>query len=203
MVRFIIVFIISTALSLSGCAKAVNAPHQTQNKAVLTPYEDPDGDGDDKGYNHFKMQGPATGHKVFVFDPNFDAWAAYNPDGIRVNTGKASGGSAYCPDIGRSCETIVGTFKVVSKGGFSCKSNAYPIETDGGAPMPYCMHFGSGGYAIHGSNSVPNYNASHGCIRVTPKAAKWLNKDFVSVGTTVIVLPYESESHSINDNFTN
>jgi lipoprotein-anchoring transpeptidase ErfK/SrfK len=29
---------------------------------------------------------------------------------------------------------------------------------------PYYFH---GGYAIHGSPSVPNYPASHGCIRVT------------------------------------
>ena len=28
-------------------------------------------------------------------------------------------------------------------------------------------HYFHGGYAIHGSNSVPNYPASHGCVRVT------------------------------------
>ena len=31
-----------------------------------------------------------------------------------------------------------------------------------------------GGWAIHGSNSVPNYPASHGCIRVTRADALWL-----------------------------
>jgi hypothetical protein len=30
------------------------------------------------------------------------------------------------------------------------------------------------GYAIHGSNSVPNHPASHGCVRVTRADAKWL-----------------------------
>jgi lipoprotein-anchoring transpeptidase ErfK/SrfK len=30
------------------------------------------------------------------------------------------------------------------------------------------------GYAIHGSNSVPNHPASHGCVRVTRADARWL-----------------------------
>ena len=32
-------------------------------------------------------------------------------------------------------------------------------------------YFRSDGYAIHGSNSVPNYPASHGCVRITVPAA--------------------------------
>lgn len=32
----------------------------------------------------------------------------------------------------------------------------------------------SGGYAIHGSNSVPAYPASHGCVRLTTWDADWL-----------------------------
>ena len=32
----------------------------------------------------------------------------------------------------------------------------------------------SGGYAIHGAASVPNYPASHGCVRVTMANARWL-----------------------------
>jgi lipoprotein-anchoring transpeptidase ErfK/SrfK len=40
------------------------------------------------------------------------------------------------------------------------------------------------GWAIHGSNSVPAYPASHGCIRVTRTDAKWL-LDVIGIGTTV------------------
>lgn len=144
---------------------------------------------DTKGSMYFPDKRPATGKKVFVFDPKATAWAAYDRDGNRVNTGSASGGKDFCEDIGRSCHTVTGTFKVYSKKGEECKSSLYPIETHGGAKMPYCMHF-HGGYSIHAAYEVPNYNASHGCVRVLPSAAKWLNENFIDVGTTVVVKPY-------------
>jgi lipoprotein-anchoring transpeptidase ErfK/SrfK len=38
-------------------------------------------------------------------------------------------------------------------------------------------YFRSDGYAIHGSNSVPNYPASHGCVRITvPSADRMWNR---------------------------
>lgn len=144
---------------------------------------------DHKGEYYFPDKREATGHKVFIFDPKATAWAAYDRDGNRVETGSASGGKDYCEDIGRPCRTVTGTFHVYSKKGEDCTSSIYPVETHGGARMPYCMHF-NGGYSIHAAYEVPNYNASHGCIRVLPDAAKWLNEDFIDVGTTVIVKPY-------------
>jgi lipoprotein-anchoring transpeptidase ErfK/SrfK len=45
-------------------------------------------------------------------------------------------------------------------------------------------------YAIHGSPDVPNRNASHGCVRVKPKAAKWLRHHFIKVGTRVVITAY-------------
>ena len=42
------------------------------------------------------------------------------------------------------------------------------------------------GWAIHGSNSVPAYPASHGCTRVTRTDAKWLLGQ-IGVGTQVYV----------------
>jgi lipoprotein-anchoring transpeptidase ErfK/SrfK len=50
--------------------------------------------------------------------------------------------------------------------------------------------FFHGGYALHGSNDVPGYNASHGCVRLVTEDAKWLNTQFVNVGTRVIIKPY-------------
>ena len=146
-------------------------------------------DSDHKGSYYFPEQRPATGKKVFVFDPKATAWAAYDAQGNRVKTGSASGGKDFCEDIGRSCHTVTGTFRVYSKKGPECTSSIYPIETGGGAKMPYCMFF-SKYYAIHGSYDVPNYNASHGCIRVTPGDAYWLHRNFIRIGTKVIVKSY-------------
>ncbi|MDX1836957.1 L,D-transpeptidase [Legionella taurinensis] len=144
---------------------------------------------DRKGVAHFPETRPATGKKVFIFDPKATAWAAYDAQGNRIKTGSASGGKDFCEDVGRGCRTVTGTFRVYSKKGPECTSSIYPIETGGGAKMPYCMHF-HGGYSIHAAYEVPNYNASHGCVRVLPSAAKWLNENFIDIGTTVIVKPY-------------
>jgi peptidoglycan hydrolase-like protein with peptidoglycan-binding domain len=44
-----------------------------------------------------------------------------------------------------------------------------------------------GGYAIHGSRSVPGYPASHGCIRIPMSAAEWF-PSHVSTATAVYVI---------------
>lgn len=134
--------------------------------------------------------GPTSTHGTFIFDPKQLKWAAYDADGSLVASGKASGGRHYCADVKRGCKTPVGHFAVYHKGPVECRSTKYPIGK-GGAYMPNCMFF-KGGYAIHGSNELPNFNASHGCIRVHPTAAKWLYNNFVRPGTKVIVLPYSS-----------
>lgn len=116
------------------------------------------------------------------------AWGAYDQKGYLVNWGPISGGKNYCPDVGRSCRTITGTYTVYSKKGPECKSSRFPLPR-GGAPMPYCMHF-QGGFALHASATVPGYNASHGCVRMFSEDALWLNRDFVRVGNTkVSVVP--------------
>jgi len=148
---------------------------------------------DKRGQNVFPLTRDATGQKLFIFDPKADAWAAYDAQGNRVMTGSASGGMDFCKDINEACRTVTGTFKVFNKKGADCKSNEYPLARDGkvvgGAKMPYCMHFHDG-YAIHAAYEVPTYNTSHGCVRVLPGAAQWLNQNFIDVGTTVMVLPY-------------
>ena len=50
-----------------------------------------------------------------------------------------------CSDMG-NCETIVGKFKIFRVYGENCKLGKYPIETNGGAPMPYLYVFLSGQY---------------------------------------------------------
>lgn len=125
---------------------------------------------------------------TFVFNPRSLSWAAYNSQGKVIRSGRASGGANYCRDVGRACRTPRGSFSIISKRGASCRSSRYP-RGRGGAPMPYCMFF-SKHYGIHGSYDVPRRNASHGCIRVKPAAAKWLYYNFIKIGTRVVVLPY-------------
>lgn len=180
MKRVFVLFGFIILFGLAGCAHTMR----------LFSGGDPDGDGDAKGVVYFPLTRPATGHRIFVYDPKVNAWAAYDEHGIRQNVGRATGGKIFCPDIGRTCRTIVGQFRIIDKGDSSCISSRYPRNTNGGAPMPYCMHFSPKGYAIHGTADVPDYYNSHGCIGVTERAARWLNQDFLKIGSTVIVLPY-------------
>jgi lipoprotein-anchoring transpeptidase ErfK/SrfK len=124
-----------------------------------------------------------------VFDPQKFAWAAYDADGHRVLTGAASGGMENCLDMDESCKTTVGTFRVYRKKGEDCRSGEFPLESGGGAKMPFCMYFFRG-MTIHAAYEVPKENKSHGCIRVYPSAAKWLSENFIDLNTEVDVLDY-------------
>lgn len=139
---------------------------------------------------------PAEGHKQIIVDPKQHKWGAYDEDGNLVRSGTATTGANYCRDVGRSCRTSVGTFRIKSLGSASCKSRKFPLP-DGGAPMPYCMFFHNG-EAFHGSNHVVRANRSHGCVRMHKKDAKWLRYNFAEeptlanerMGTLVVVKPY-------------
>ncbi len=153
----------------------------------------------DKNYYEIKPDNsifPATripeGRNVFIFDPIHRQWAVYNKEGKQVGLGHAAGGKDYCPDIKKPCRTVVGEFTVFRTEDANCTSKTFPIDEGGGAPMPHCMFFYKG-YAIHGSTSALNKNASHGCIRVSKKAAAWINTNYISPGSIVRVSPYEEE----------
>lgn len=148
---------------------------------------------DTRGRNHFPLQIKPRGRKLFVFDPKVSAWAAYNEEGERVQTGMGSGGADFCDDTNEPCRTVTGNFRIYYKRGKDCKSKSYPVDTGGGAKMPYCMYFYRG-FTIHSGYEKLTTNASHGCIRVLPSAAKWLNEEFVKVGSTeVVILSYKDE----------
>lgn len=150
---------------------------------------------DKRGRDYFPLKAPATGKRQFIFDPNAYAWAAYDEQGNRVMTGSASGGKDFCEDVGQPCQTVTGTFRVYNKRGADCRSGEYPVETEGGAKMPFCMYFYRG-FTIHAAYEVPYANTSHGCVRVLPSAAKWLNEQFITIGTQVTVLEYEGKKES-------
>jgi L,D-transpeptidase ErfK/SrfK len=139
-------------------------------------------------YAPFTPQIYPTGNKLIIVDPATFAWGAYDESGNLINWGPVAMGKNWCPDINRGCRTATGLFAVYREGGSGCKSTKFPVP-NGGAPMPYCMFF-KGGYALHASNEVPGYHASHGCVRLFYEDAQWLNQQFVEPGTTVIVKPY-------------
>jgi len=145
-------------------------------------------------YSPYPKKIEPPGEKVLIWDPQLLAWAAYNPDGSLVRWGPAVGGKGYCGDVGRGCRTRIGTFKILSKRGYNCRSGKYPVRKSGrsgGAHMPWFMLFDARGYGYHGSKNVPGYNASHGCVRLFIEDAEWLNKNFIDVGTKAINRPYE------------
>jgi len=124
--------------------------------------------------------------RSIIVSPRHLVWAAYEADGKLVRWGPASTGRNYCPDIDANCATPRGIFTIYRTAGENCASTKYPIP-DGGAPMPYCMFF-KGGFAIHGSNDLPGYNASHGCVRTLTRDAKWLNQEFITIGVTKVIV---------------
>jgi len=98
------------------------------------------------------------GKKRAVLDKTSQMFRAYQGGSLvltsRMSTGKYS----------RS--TPVGTFRV------GYLKDAYKSSSKyGDAPMPYAVHVTRNVF-IHGG-VVPNYPASHGCVRLPDDAAKW------------------------------
>jgi len=145
-------------------------------------------------FSPYPKKTASIGEKFIVFDPALLAWAAYDKDGNLVRWAPGLGGKDYCPDIKRACRTIVGDFAVTMKGHATSRSGAYPIGCGGkGKPcalMPWVMYFYKHLYGIHGSDTMVGYHASHGCVRTFSDEAKWLNQNFVEIGTKVFVKPY-------------
>ncbi len=130
----------------------------------------------------------AYGEKVIIVDPRKHAWGAYSSSGNLIRSGLATSGGNWCKDIGRSCRTPAGHFRIKSLGSKGCKSSRYP-KPRGGAPMPYCMFF-NGNIGLHGSYNVVDGNRSHGCVRLKVSDAKWIRYNFAKHGTKVIVKSY-------------
>ena len=136
--------------------------------------------------------------KQIIVDQDKLAWGAYDEQGQLVNWGPISSGRDKCPDSSKSCRTLTGIFRIFSKENEHCKSDVYPIGK-GGAQMPYCMYFHKG-FALHGAADIPGYRASHGCVRMFVRDAKWLNEQFTDtstdkndyLGTKVVVRPVNS-----------
>lgn len=136
------------------------------------------------------------GEKTIYVSQKKLAWGAYDEDGELLWWGPISSGTSHCKGVYGGCTTPTGSYRIIRKQDIDCISTAFPRRADGnngGAEMPFCMHFFMG-YALHGSEDVPGYRASHGCIRMFTEDARWLNEEFITVpgegvmkGTRVII----------------
>lgn len=157
--------------------------------------------GDLEDYSPLPIQIDPPDEKVVVVNLGKHAWGAYDPDGMLVRWGPATGGKDYCADIGQGCRTKSGIFRVYSLGSSRCVSSKFPVGK-GGAPMPYCMFF-NGGQALHGSpGGVIRGNESHGCVRLFVDDAEWLRYDFVDGPNesndyrgTKVVVSYDADAY--------
>jgi len=150
-------------------------------------------------YDHspFPRYIESNGEKTIYISQKKLAWGAYDEQGELLWWGPISSGANSCSGVNGRCHTPGGSFRLIRKQGIECVSSAFPRRAsgiDGGAPMPFCMHFFRG-YALHGSDTVPGYRASHGCVRLFTEDARWLNQEFIDTpysglkGTKVIVEP--------------
>lgn len=146
----------------------------------------------------FSRKIKSDNEKQVIIDQDKLAWAAYDENGQLVKWGPIASGRDKCTDSNNSCRTLTGIYRIFSKENDKCKSDIFPIGK-GGAKMPYCMYFHKG-FAMHGSDDMPGFRASHGCVRMFVRDAKWLNEDFVVIssdsnnqmGTKVVVRPVSS-----------
>ncbi len=87
--------------------------------------------------------------------------------------------------------TPSGIFSVIEKQKYH-ESNLYSA-----APMPFMQRLTWSGIALHESNSVPRYPASHGCVRMPAAFAKQLYK-MTEMGVPVVITDTELTPEPIN-----
>ncbi|KTD66119.1 L,D-transpeptidase [Legionella spiritensis] len=167
--------------------KEIAVPRHLENKTLLD-------------FSPFPLKIKPEGNKLVVVDQDKLAWGAYDTNGRLLRWGPVSSGSDKCSDSNKACRTLTGIFYFFSKENEKCKSNVFPIGR-GGAKMPYCMYFHKG-FAMHGSDDIPGYRASHGCVRMFTRDAMWMNHHFVELanernnymGTKVVIRPVLSKT---------
>lgn len=137
----------------------------------------------------------SDGEKTIFVSQKQLAFGAYDEQGQLVWWGPISSGSGLCGAADGNCLTPTGTFRIIRKQDIDCISTVFPRRANGingGAIMPYCMHFFRG-FALHGSEVVPGYRDSHGCVRLFIEDARWLNEEFINLpggqekGTKVVI----------------
>jgi lipoprotein-anchoring transpeptidase ErfK/SrfK len=96
-----------------------------------------------------------------------------------ISTGS---GRKYCDTSGKSGKQVCGSART-PRGNFRVQRRIKGDHESDLGHMYNPVYF-TGGFAVHGSPSVPAYPASHGCVRVTNQTAEWFF-DTVKTGTPV------------------
>ncbi|MEM8811399.1 MAG: L,D-transpeptidase family protein [Pseudomonadota bacterium] len=116
---------------------------------------------------------PADAGPIQVIVSINDQTATVYQGGNRVARSRVSTGK-------RGHTTPTGLFSILQKNRHH-RSNIYS-----NAPMPFMQRLTWSGIALHASNSVPNYPASHGCVRLPNAFAKKLFR-FTELGAHVVI----------------
>ncbi len=109
---------------------------------------------------HPAFAGPDARTLQIVVSKDRQSLSVYDGDKV-IATSKVSTGK-------RGHTTPSGIFSILEKKVYH-ESNLYSA-----APMPFMQRLTWSGIALHESNSVPNYPASHGCVRMPKAFAKML-----------------------------
>jgi peptidoglycan hydrolase-like protein with peptidoglycan-binding domain len=109
------------------------------------------------------------GQTVWIFNTSTGSGKEYSE--VNQRSGGVSTGTATTPE---------GTFKVYME-----QAQGW---WKGDLGELYRPKFFAGGVAVHGAPKVPNFPASHGCVRVTPEAMDFIwNQNFMPKGEVVWV----------------
>ena len=90
-----------------------------------------------------------------------------------LNTSTGNGESYIEPDQNTPGETISGV-SLTPNGLHEVNRQREEGWWEGDLGEIYRPKYFVGGVAVHGSNSIPNYPASHGCVRVSVPAMDWI-----------------------------
>ena len=97
----------------------------------------------------------------------------------RVAAVSSGSGRAYCDNARpRDGETDFKPYQVCGdartpRGNYRVQRRIKGVRQSSLGTLVNPLYF-NGGYAIHGSPSVPGYPASHGCVRVTNTTSNWI-----------------------------
>lgn len=104
-----------------------------------------------------------------------------------INTSTGAGGAYTEPNQRTPGSTVSGNADT-PEGVFNVYSQQPNGWWKGDLGELYRPKFFKGGAAVHGAPKVPNYPASHGCVRVTPEAMDFLwSSNLMPMGMTVWV----------------
>ena len=152
-------------------AAAVMAYHKFQDLERTSAWQPEDWDGieslSDVTFSDFGLPERAEADRIELDLTRQLAFVVFESEVVAIIPISSGNGEYYRNSVGNSVRAVTprGDFKIYKH------YEGWRISYLGGLYRPWYFR---GGYAIHGSNSVPAYPASHGCVRVPNWEADWL-----------------------------